>query len=840
LTRFVGRDAELDTLQKALMQATQGHGQLVSVVGEPAVGKSRLFFEFTHSHRVQGWLVLESGSLSFGKATPFAPVIDLLKDYFQIDARDDARAIREKITGKIVTLDESLTSALPAFLELLDVPVGDPQWRDLDPSHRRQRTFDACKQLLLRESLVQPVVVVFEDLHWIDSKTQAFLDSFIDSLPTARILLLVNYRPEYEHPWASRAVYTQLRIDPLPPESAEELLTALLGAEPDLQPLKQRLIEQTQGNPFFLEESVRTLSETGALTGKPGAFRLAMDLPSVQVPATVQAVLAARIDRLSTEDKHLLQTASVVGETIPFALLEKIVEIPAEELRHGLSRLQAVEFLYETSLFPDLEYMFKHALTYQVAYSSLLGDRRRTLHSGILDAMEIVYSDRLDQEVDRLAHHAFRGGVWRKALAYLRQAGVKAETRSAYREAVSCFENALTALEHLPQDREMLEHALDVRFDLRTSLFPLGRLERVLEYLEQADRLSEKLDDRVRQAWVSVYMCHYRWVTGQSAKAYELGDRARSMEEPLKHFPLRVTVNYYLGLACLSVGDYLRAEKLLRENVDSLQGDRIRERFGVAGYPAAMSRTYLAWALAERGEFDDGMANGRKGVQLAEELGHAWSLVTASWGYASVYIVKGEPERALELLDRALGLSREWYLAALIPGVMGSLGYAKAMTGEISDGLSMLQDATRAAEESERLAFHSLLVVYLGETLVAAGRIDDALPIAERALALSRERGERGVEASALRLLAEVVADTTGIPRAAEAEGCYQNAMELAEEIGMRPLVARCRLGLGNLYRLRGDLEKAKEHLTIGAGLFRSLEMHSWCRRTEAQSSDIQ
>lgn len=334
-------------------------------------------------------------------------------------------------------------------------------------------------------------------------------------------------------------------------------------------------------------------------------------------------------------------------------------------------------------------------------------------------------------------------------------------------------------------------------------------------------------------------MCHYRWLTGQSAKAYELGNRARSMEEPLKHFPLRVTANYYLGLACLSVGDYSGAVRFLRENVDSLQGDRIRERFGVAGFPAAMSRTYLAWALAERGEFDEGIAQGRRGVQLAEELGHAWSLATASWGYASVYVVKGEPERAVELLERALALSREWYLAALTPGVMGSLGYAKAMTGEVSDGLSMLQDATRTAEESERFALHSLLVMYLSEVLVTAGRIDDALPIAERALALSRERGERGVEASALRLLAEIVS-ATETPRAAEAEGHYQNAMALAEEIGMRPLVARCRLGLGNLYRLRSDDEKAREHLSIGAGLFRELGMHSWSRQAEAQLSDIQ
>jgi len=832
LTRFVGRDAELDHLQKALEQADKGHGQVVAVVGEPAVGKSRLFFEFTHSHRTHGRLVLETGSVSYSRTTPFLPVIDFLTAYFQIEARDGPRKIREKISGKLVTLDESLMPTAPAFFVLLGVPVNDAQWQALGPTQHRQRTFDACKRLLLRESQIQPLVLVFEDLHWIDSKTQAFLDDFIDSLPTARILLLVNYRPEYEHAWGNRTYYSQLPVGPLPPGSAEELLNALLGTDPTLRPLEQLLIEQTQGNPFFLEESVRTLVETKALIGEPGAYRLAKALPSIEVPATVQAVLAARIDRLSAGDKHLLQTASVIGETVPFALLQRIVEMSEEELRHGLSRLQAVEFLYESSLFPDLEYTFKHGLTYQVAYNSLLTERRRALHAKILESMEGLYGDRMAEQVDRLAHHAFRGEVWPKALTYLRQAGAKAETRSAYREAVSCFEQALTALNQLPQNREMLEQALDVCFDLRTSLFPLGERERVLDYLQKAERLSRELDDQLRRAWVSVYMCHYRWVTGQSAKARDLGHRARSMAETLSHFPLTVTVNYYLGLACLSTGDYQGAKTFLHENIESLQGDRIRERFGVAGFPAAMSRSYLAWALAERGEFDEGIVNGQEGVRIAKELDHTWSFVTASWGLASLYNAKGEPGRALDILEHALALSREWSLAALTPGVMGSLGYAYAMSGHVSDGLSMLQEALEAAEVSGRLAFHSLLVVHMGEVLALANRLEDAWSVAERALTLARERGERGVEAWALRLSAEIVRDSPS-SGGGEAQTYYRKAMALADELGMRPLMARCHLGLGRAYGRAQNPGEAREHLREAVRLFREMDMRSWLQKVE-------
>jgi predicted ATPase len=314
LTRFVGRQTELETLRQALDQADSGHGQVVAVVGEPGVGKSRVFWEFTHSHRTQGWLILESGSVSYGKATAYLPVIDLLKSYFQVEDRDDQRKIREKITGKLLTLDKALEPVLPAFLALLDVPVEDSQWQALDPQQRRRQTLDAVKRLLQRESQVQPLCLVFEDLHWIDSETQAFLDSLVESLPTAQLLLLVNYRPEYQHGWGSKTYYTQLRIDPLTPESAHELLENLLGADLGLEQLKQLLIQRTDGNPFFLEESVRTLVETKALVGERGSYQLAKELPGIQVPATVQAVLAARIDRLAPEDKRLLQSASVIGE----------------------------------------------------------------------------------------------------------------------------------------------------------------------------------------------------------------------------------------------------------------------------------------------------------------------------------------------------------------------------------------------------------------------------------------------------------------------------------------------------------------------------------------------
>ena len=390
LSPFVGRQPEMEALQQTLARARAGQGQVVALLGEPGVGKSRLVYEFLHSHHTQGWLRLESSSVSYGKATAYLPVCDLLEAYCHIEDRDDLRTVRAKVTGHLLTLDAALQDAVPAVLALFEVLPTDSPFLSLDPLQRRRRTLEALKRVLLRESQGQPLLLVFEDLHWIDSETQAVLDLLVESLPTAQVLLLVNYRPEYQHGWGSKTYYTQLRLDPLPEASADSLLQALLGHAPVWCPSPQLLIARTQGNPFFLEESVRTLVETGVLVGDRGAYRLAHPLDTLQVPATVQALLAARIDRLSPEDKRLLQTAAVIGTEVPWPLLHAIADAADEALYHSLAQLQAAEFLYETSLFPEHAYTFKHALTREVAYGSLLHERRRTLHGRIVAALEAL------------------------------------------------------------------------------------------------------------------------------------------------------------------------------------------------------------------------------------------------------------------------------------------------------------------------------------------------------------------------------------------------------------------------------------------------------------------
>jgi predicted ATPase len=582
LTRFVGRETERAALVQALERAGAGHGQVVAVVGEAGVGKSRLVYECVHAHHFQGWRVLESASVSYGKATPYFPVIDLLRRYTRVEERDDVRTIQAKVTGQVLTLDKTLQETIPALLSLLDSLPEDSPFRTLDPPQRRQRTLDSLQRLLLRESRVQPLLLVFEDLHWIDSETQVLLDSLVERLPMARFLLLVNYRPEYQHGWGSKTYYTQLRLDPLPPARTAEVLQVLLGEDPSLTPLKQLLIERTEGNPFFLEESVRTLVETGVLMGEPGAYRLAQALPMIQVPATVQAVLAARIDRLPLEDKHLLQTAAVIGKDVPVALLQAIAELPEEELHRGLTHLQAAEFLHETSLFPELEYTFKHALTHEVAYGSLLQERRGSLHTKIVETIEAREPERLGERVEQLAHHALRGEVWGKAVTYGRQAGAKAFTRAANREAVAYFEQALGALQHLPESRATLEQAIDLRVHLRDAFLPLREPRQMLDHLRAAESLAEALHDQGRLSLVYGRLSAYFWVMGDPDRALAYSQRGLALAAALGDRALQGVANFELGIVYRTLGEYRRAKECFGGSVTSLKDlldERIEGRF---------------------------------------------------------------------------------------------------------------------------------------------------------------------------------------------------------------------------------------------------------------------
>jgi class 3 adenylate cyclase/tetratricopeptide (TPR) repeat protein len=834
LTRFVGRENELEALSQALTRTAAAHGQVIAIVGEPGMGKSRLVWEVTHSHRMQGWLVLHAGSVSYGKGTSYLPIVDLLREYFGIGDRDGPQIMREKVTGKLLTLDSALEDHLPPLLSLLDVPTDDLQWSTLDPSQRRRRTLESVKRLLLRESQIHPLLVVLEDLHWIDSETQAVLDELVECLPTARILLLVNYRQEYRHPWGSRTYYGQIMLNPLPDEGTERLLAALLGSNAGLEPLTHVLIAQTEGNPFFLEECVRTLVETGALTGERGAYQLAHPLPAFHVPGTVQAVIAARIDRLRATDKTLLQTASVLGKDVPLGLLQAIAEVAEVELRAGIGRLQAAEFLYEVGSLPDIQYTFKHALTHEVAYGSLLQDRRQTLHGQIVESIELTYPDRLAEHVDRLAHHALLGEDWAKAVTYLQQAGAKAFARSVHRDAVRCFEEALTALTHLPETRETLEQAIDLRFDLRNALLPLVEWGRIELYLREAETLARNLNDQRRLASVSGYMSGLRLNTGgRASDVRAFADDVDAIGASLRDVPLQVAGQYYhVWLGVLS-GDYRETERLCRTMMGALPSDLSRERFGLVAYPAVVARAFLARALAELGMFDEGRDHGREAVRLADALGQPFSLIWACLSLGRLEGLRGEFLRATMPLERAVALSHEWNITYLTPMAQAALGHVYAWSGRVEEGISLLRQALADYEFAGIGYLRSMSILQLGEAHLLAGQVKEAWDYGTRAVEYAHERGERGHEAWAHHLLGETASHRDCLDLAA-AKAHFATSTARALELGMRPLVAHCHFSLGKLHGRVGD-RRATEHFTTAMSLFHEMGMRHWFEKAETE-----
>jgi len=838
LTKFVGRDTELEALHQALEKARDGHGQMVAAVGEAGVGKSRLVYEFVHCHRTQGWRVLESASVSYGKATPYFPVIDLLKRYVHIEDGDDARTIRAKVTGQILTLDESLQDTIPALLSLLDALPEDSPFLQLDPPQRRQRTLDGLKRILLRESQVQPLVLVFEDLHWHDSESQALLDSLVESLPTAHLLLLVNYRPEYAHNWGSKTYYTQLRLDPLAPESSDELLEALLGDDASLASLKKLLIERTEGNLFFLEESVRTLVETQVLAGEPGRHRLTPDLSSIQVPPTVQAILAARIDRLPEDAKRLLQTASVIGNEVPFTLLQTIAEIPEDTLYGGLTHLQATEFLYETSLFPERVYTFKHALTHEVAYSSVLQERRRILHGRIVEALETLYSERLAEQVERLAHHAVRGELWDKAVMYCRQAGAKAITRSAYREAVTFFEQALRALPHLLETRDTREQAIDLRLALRSALHPSGDLEGAMTNLREAETLAAALDDTRRLGQVSVSLSLHFYLMGAYDQSIAAAQRALALDAAGGEVVLHSLANLHLGIVYQTQGDYRRAIGSLLQTMTSLDSVQRHERSGEI-ILAVFIPAYLAACHAELGEFAEGRSIGDEGLQIAEAVDDPMNLMFALWGSGLLALRQGDLSQAISLLERAV---RPWQDAdrpASFPLMASALGATYTLAGRITDAVLLLTQALEQTMATAVVVNQALCSLTLGEAQMLAGRLAEAHALAEGALALAHTHQERGREAYTLHLLGEIAVRRQP-PECALAEAHYHQGLILADELGMRPLLAHCHRGLGILYSQTGQAEQARADLSTAIEMYRDMDMRFWLPETKAALAAVE
>jgi class 3 adenylate cyclase/tetratricopeptide (TPR) repeat protein len=833
LTRFVGRDVEMEQLRRAQQLAGNGRGQVAAIVGEPGVGKSRLVHEFIHSHDAADWLVLQSNSASYGRATPYLPVIEMFRQYFKISAQDSTRSIREKVTERILTLDRSLHDAIAPVQDLLDSLDDEHPFRSLDLVQRRQSTYQAVVRILLSESRVQSVIVVFEDLHWNDSLSLGLLNELVVGAQNARVLLVVTYRPEHRDDWRNRPNYHQLRLEPLASEGLAEFFQALLGSDPSLHALKSFLVERASGNPFFVEEIVRALIDTGVLEGARGSYCLTRPLSSIEVPPTLQAVLAARIDVLATAEKHLLQEAAVIGQDVPFSLLHAICGLIEEVLRHLLDNLQAAEFLYEKQLFPDLQYTFKHSLTREVTYSGVLHERRRDVHAHVLHAMEEVYADRLSEHVERLAHHAVRGGLQEKAIHYLRQAGAKAAARSALLDGRACFEQALDILKSLPDSRAALEQAFDIRLELRAVLRQLGEVRQMLEHLREAEALAERLNDDRRRGLACGLMTTVLSTLDELDEALVTGTRAVEIATRAGDSRLRIVTTSCLEQAYYYRGDYEHVVEIATGNLAALPTEWAHEYFGLAVPPSVFTRGWLIMSLIELGRFSEAAKYEAESIRLAELTEHAHTIVWAHLTASMLHLFKGEWAKAHLLVEQWINIRRSLDVAVLLPWALASSAWVLAQIGEASEALSRVREAEQLLERqtTRGIVGHRSWSYYaVSRACLLLGRGEEARQLGSRSIESSQR--QPGFRAHALRLLGDLAAHPdqfdgeSGIAH-------YRQALALAQSHGMRPLVAHCYLGLSKLYRRTGKPEQARENFTAATTMYREMDMDFWLEQSE-------
>jgi DNA-binding NtrC family response regulator/tetratricopeptide (TPR) repeat protein len=824
---LAGRERELLLLDAILEQVKAGRGQVVSLVGAPGMGKSRLLDEFRQRLGGQDVRYAEAHCLAYGSGTPYLPILDLLREHCGIVAQDppDTRIRQLRMSLEQVRLDAE--ASLPYLLDLLGLPIASDQFRNLSPEARKARTFETVRQLYLMSSQHHPLVLAVENLHWIDPTSEALLASLVDGLAGAAILLLATCRPGYRAPWLDKSYATQTALQPLGPDESRQVVRRVMRDTALPPALEQQLLARAEGNPFFLEELAYTVREY-----EEGH-------PSVAVPDTIQAVLAARMDRLPTPKRDLLQAAAVIGKDIAVPLLQAISELPEATLQQGLVHLQGAEFLYETQFFPERAYTFKHALTQEVAYGSLLPERRRALHARIVEALEALAGDRGAEPVERLAHHALRGEVWDKAVGYCRQAGEKALARSAHREAVGFFEQALGAVEHLPEGHDTSAQAIDLLHALRNALWPLGELGQIHICLQAALALAEALGDRHRLGWTAAYLAGHFGQIGESEQALAFGQRALVIAADLGDAGLTVTAQHYLGTVYRSQGDYPRAIAILRKNVAYLPGELLQERFRMQDLVSVSSRYSLAYCLAECGTFTEGIAPAEEGVRIAEAADHPYSRVLAYYGVGFRALRKGDLAQAIPMLERARDLAQGARIRLLVPLVAAPLGAAYVLAGRNAEALPLLEQGVAQAMAIGYMLDHALRLVWLGEAYLRAGRLDEAYNQAQRALEFSQAHQERSRAAYALQLLGQIAARRDP-PEATQAEAYYRQALALADELGMRPLLAHCHRGLGMLYRGTGQQAQARTELLAAITLYRTMEMTFWLPETEGALARVQ
>jgi len=819
LTPLFGRTKEMELLTNALRDSARGSGSAVALHGEPGIGKSRLCYEVTRAESAQGFRVLEAAAVSYGRSRPYSAIVTLLGQHFGIAETGSMNDLQRRLQQGVSGLGPDAAGHLAILQGLLDVPGDNSLWQSLDPVQRKQRVFAAVRAIIRDMCDKQPVILIWEDLHWFDAESLEFVDGLLREPPSRTLLMLLTGREE--HPGWRQASAAQTKLLPLPPDLTDAMLRNLISDAPELGSLRALLTTRTYGNPFFVEETVRSLVESGVLVGSPGQYQLREPNPEIDIPPTAAALIAARIDGLPPEVKALLQTAAVVGIEMTVDLLRAVSGLAEPELRERLAAACDSGLMYEIQLFPSPLCGFRHALTHEVAYGSVLHAQRKDLHGRVVEVFEEIYRDRLSEHVEQLAEHSFRAELWDKCVRYHIMAASRAASRFANHEAVRILDRGLRVVDHLAPGRARSEAAIDLRLAGLAALMPLGEHDRILSTLFESEEIAASIGDPRRLAAAQSQISYALWLTGQHERARESAERALAFADQHKQFGLRLTARGGLMMAHHALGDLERCRDLALGVIAELSGELEQKRFGWAAYPSVLCRTFLASALTFRGEFDEALKQLTRGSTLADQTCHPYSRALIRMQLGVYHLTRGDHGEALAALQAATGIAREGEVLTMYAPLAGWLGTTLAELGRVDEAIETIEEAieTQAAVRTSGQYGRIYVLNGLALAYTRAGRHGDALSRAEEAVNRTLASHEFVHYGYALQRLAAAQAER-GAPFFDESENLYRKALDRAVTHRMRPLAAECHEGLGGLNARRGNVASAQSALREAAKLY--------------------
>ncbi len=827
LTRFVGRKKEIAALKEGFDRAAAGSGQVVCIVGEAGVGKSRLLLELRRSLSHRDHVYLEGHCLHYGSSMPYLPLLDILRSYFDIEEGEREFVIKKRMAEKVAQMHGGLKTIMPPLHELLSLKVDDEGYARLDPVTKREKTFEAIRDLLVRESQDQPLVIAIEDLHWIDRTSEEFLRYFIDWLPNSHILLLPLYRPEYTHQWGSRSCYSQIRVDELPLKSSAELVSYILE-DADVAPeLRDLILKRAAGNPLFMEEFTHALVENGSIQRKDHEYFLATKPGDLHVPDTIQGIIAARMDRLDDNLKRIMQVASVIGRDFAYRILQTITGMQ-EELKSHLLNLQGLEFIYEKSLFPELEYIFKHALTQEVAYNSLLQKRRKEIHQRIGKAIEDIYPDRLEEFYEALAHHYSMSEDWEKAFQYLKLSGLKASLGYSLQEAMGYYKQAISVLSKLPPTEQTKRAGVEVRLLMDFPLFGLGFPGDSIEIFQQGERLSRELGDGKSEANFQTILSCCSTSKGRAPEGLRWGETAFRRAEQLDDVDLMVASGFEVCQCAVNLGQFRKVLEVSAKCIAVLE--KTQRQADYYGRPFNTYSALLAvqgGAMAMMGHFKEAEECCEKSLCFLRTIDNRYGLAMTEGTYGNVLAFKGDGKRALEHLQEALQHCEATQFVTVVGLTCNGLGAAHMYQGEMEAARLHLERGIKTSAEADMSMQTSLAHFLLGMVNFFSGDSASAQRCAEEALRVAQSNAEKAYEGMSWFLLGAVLGAADPL-ESGRAEEYLLKGTAIEEELGARPFSCMGHFFLGQHYADSRQRDKALDHLTKARSMSEEMGIDFW------------